>query len=155
MSEKLDGVRAYWDGSNLISRNMKVIITPNWFTEKLPKIPLDGELWMGRSKFEQLLALLGSKDLENSTWNDVTYNIFDLPASSKPFSQRLKQMKQIQEILPPHTKIIENMECKSMEHLHDYLDSIVEQGGEGVMTRDPHAKYISGITSTLLKVKVN
>jgi ATP-dependent DNA ligase len=44
MSEKLDGVRAYWNGQKLISRHSKEILCPNWFTQELNKISLDGEL---------------------------------------------------------------------------------------------------------------
>jgi len=36
MSEKLDGIRAYWDGENLLSRNGKVIHAPQWFTQDYP-----------------------------------------------------------------------------------------------------------------------
>ena len=49
MSEKMDGVRAYWNGEKLISKQAKDISCPNWFIEGLPKeVKLDGELWMGR-----------------------------------------------------------------------------------------------------------
>jgi DNA ligase-1 len=42
---KFDGVRAYWDSENLISRKGEAIMAPDWFLSILPKIPLDGELW--------------------------------------------------------------------------------------------------------------
>ena len=49
MSEKLDGVRAYWNGENLYTRNGKHLYPPEWFTAKLPKgFALDGELWIRR-----------------------------------------------------------------------------------------------------------
>ena len=35
MSEKLDGIRAYWNGKNLISRGGKIIHAPSWFIKKL------------------------------------------------------------------------------------------------------------------------
>ena len=50
VSEKLDGVRAHWDGKQLISRGGKVFDTPIWFTALFPKETLDGELWAANKK---------------------------------------------------------------------------------------------------------
>ena len=54
VSEKLDGVRAYWNGRHLVSRQGNIFSAPEWFIAPLPKIALDGELWIGRGKFDQL-----------------------------------------------------------------------------------------------------
>src|SRR5262249_29125649 len=48
MSEKLDGVRAYWTGKGFLSRQGNVYHAPDWFVQGLPDVPLDGELWLGR-----------------------------------------------------------------------------------------------------------
>ena len=40
ISEKFDGVRAFWDGSKLTSRNGHEFNAPAWFTADLPDIPL-------------------------------------------------------------------------------------------------------------------
>jgi DNA ligase-1 len=48
MSEKLDGVRAYWDGNALTSRLGNPFQVPEWFLAGLPSTPLDGELWADR-----------------------------------------------------------------------------------------------------------
>src|SRR6476661_1314162 len=53
MSEKLDGVRAYWDGTQFLSRQGNIYHAPDWFIEDLPTIPLDGELWIDRKKFQR------------------------------------------------------------------------------------------------------
>jgi len=45
MSEKLDGIRAYWNGTHLISRDGKIIYAPKWFTKNYPPFEIDGELW--------------------------------------------------------------------------------------------------------------
>ena len=46
MSEKFDGIRCFWDGEHLYSRNGKLIQSPTWFYEQLPRgVALDGELW--------------------------------------------------------------------------------------------------------------
>lgn len=49
LSEKLDGVRAYWDGSRFLSRLGNEFLAPQWFVASLPETPLDGELWVGRA----------------------------------------------------------------------------------------------------------
>jgi DNA ligase-1 len=36
MSEKLDGIRAYWDGEKLLSKNGNIIHAPIWFIKDLP-----------------------------------------------------------------------------------------------------------------------
>ena len=56
MSEKLDGVRAYWDGKQLISRQGNVFTPPAGFTRDFPPFALDGELYIGRGKFEAVSA---------------------------------------------------------------------------------------------------
>ena len=43
VSEKLDGVRAYWDGTRLVSRGGHGIRAPAWFIAGFPSEPLDGE----------------------------------------------------------------------------------------------------------------
>ena len=59
ISEKMDGIRAYWNGEKLISKHSKEISCPNWFIEELPKgMKLDGELWMGRGNLRILMAIL-------------------------------------------------------------------------------------------------
>ncbi|KAJ1029514.1 hypothetical protein NDA13_002761 [Ustilago tritici] len=54
ISEKLDGVRAFWDGQRLYSRQKIEWNAPTWWKNQLPKdITLDGELWMSRGTFDQ------------------------------------------------------------------------------------------------------
>ncbi len=58
MSEKLDGVRGYWTGKELISRAGNPFHTPKWFTRDFPPTPLDGELWIGREQFPELVSIV-------------------------------------------------------------------------------------------------
>src|SRR5690348_2239657 len=53
MSEKLDGVRAYWDGKQFLSRQGNIYHAPDWFLEGFPDMPLDGELWLARKSFQR------------------------------------------------------------------------------------------------------
>src|SRR5580698_4906980 len=53
MSEKLDGVRAYWDGTQFLSRLGNLFHAPDWFNAGLPNVALDGELWLVRKQFQR------------------------------------------------------------------------------------------------------
>src|SRR5947207_273585 len=94
LSEKLDGVRAFWDGERLLSRNGKVLNIPPHFTCTFPKKELDGELWMGKQTLEKLLSLLNS-DWNDEDWHSVHYGIFDIPNSRAPYEDRMKELQQL------------------------------------------------------------
>lgn len=91
MSEKLDGVRCYWNGSNMYTRNGHRFYPPKWFTESLPKIPLDGELFLERGKFEATVSIV-RKQYEHDGWADIVYVVFDAPSIKKPFKTRFKDL---------------------------------------------------------------
>lgn len=148
----MDGVRAFWDGKTLLSRYGNGIHCPSWFTEGLPSVSLDGELWMGRDTFEKLLSVLKSN---HSNWWDIRYYIFDLPSSTGTFEERMNEMERLKPFLPSHVQIVENRKCTTKKQLEDYLDLIVSQKGEGIMARAPQTLYIVGLNSSLLKVKVH
>jgi ATP-dependent DNA ligase len=85
-SEKFDGVRAIWNGRSLHYRSGRAINAPEWFTRGLPAgIRLDGELWMGRGKFDDLVSAIQKK---GSDWNGIRFMIFDLAAPGG-FEERL------------------------------------------------------------------
>src|SRR5678810_378996 len=62
MSEKLDGVRAYWDGKQFLSRQGNLYHAPAWFLEGLPSTPLDGELWLDRKAFQRTISVVRRQD---------------------------------------------------------------------------------------------
>jgi DNA ligase-1 len=151
MSEKLDGVRAYWNGNSLISRHGNNIMCPPWFTQELPTgVALDGELWMGRGTFELLLQVLNYQD--DPSWSNVSYIIFDLPGSKESYEKRIAQLTHLK--LPNHVQKISIRQCRGSGHIREYLGEVLEHGGEGLMINNPDSSYISLRTNTLLKVKV-
>ena len=68
VSEKYDGVRAVWDGSTLRHRSGRIVSAPANFLAALPAEPLDGELWLGRGRFEPLSALVRRNEPRESEW---------------------------------------------------------------------------------------
>jgi DNA ligase-1 len=153
MSEKLDGVRAYWDGKQFLSRQGHRYHAPAWFTAGLPLEPLDGELWIGRKQFQRTVSIVRRQD-ETSLWKEVRFLVFDAPAEEGPFEVRLRFIDTIMEISrPAYARAHAHTPCGGHEHLHRELARIDGLGGEGLMLRQPASLYTAGRSTTLLKVK--
>jgi DNA ligase-1 len=153
MSEKLDGVRAYWDGARFVSRLGNPFHAPDWFVAGLPGTPLDGELWGGRRRFQRTISIVRRQDRSHD-WREVAYVVFDAPGPALPFEERLEACRRlIEETKPPHARFHEHRRCDGIEHLRSELARVEEQGGEGLMLRQPGSRYEAGRSSTLLKVK--
>jgi DNA ligase 1 len=153
LSEKLDGVRAYWDGKSLISRLGNRFHTPDWFLEGLPDIPLDGELWIGRKAFQRTVGIVRRQD-RTDLWKQVRYVAFDAPGVDDAFEGRLAAIRAHNErYRPPYLTAHEHVICLSLDHLRAELARIEALGGEGLMLRQPESRYEVGRSLTLLKVK--
>lgn len=85
MSEKLDGIRCYWNGSEMWSRSGKKYSPPDWFVKDFPKSPLDGELWLGRGKFHHCVNIIKRDPPLDNEWKRMVYMVFDAPGLDKPF----------------------------------------------------------------------
>ena len=157
VSEKLDGIRGYWDGKALLSRQGYVINTPSWFTENLGSEPIEGELWLGIGTFQRLSSLIAKGEVDDPLWREVTFQIFDMPALKTPFKERVETMKQyIAEIntKAPHIEMIAQVRIKNLESLHQTLEEVVNSGGEGLMLHHESAIYSPyQRTDALLKLK--
>jgi len=149
MSEKLDGIRAYWDGKNLISRGGKIIHTPKWFTKDYPLFPIDGELWTKRKDFEHISAIVRDKK-PSIEWKEITHNIFEVPHAKGNLFERLEKVKPYQSSI---IKVIPQINIKDKAHMQKFLKGVENKGGEGIVVRDPHTPYIGKRTSKALKVK--
>lgn len=154
VSEKLDGVRAYWNGEHLVSRQGHKFNAPNWFVASLPKIAIDGELWIGRNQFDKVSGLVRRKSDNSSSWKDIKYMIFDLPKSIETFDLRLKQMQEITQLVnADHFKAIKQFKVESHKQLQELLDNMVDEGAEGLMLHLGSSYYKSGRSNDLLKLK--
>lgn len=151
MSEKLDGIRVFWNGNALISRHGFQIKCPEWFIEKLPKeTSLDGELWLGQGNYELVNAIFNSK--EYTQWINMTFMVFDLPNSKEYYESRMRDLFNLK--LPDHVHVVEVERCSGSGHLRECLEHIVGIGGEGVMANQSRSLYVASRLETLLKVKV-
>ena len=154
ISEKYDGVRAIWDGKQLITRQGNAINAPAWFTKNLPKIAMDGELWLGRGQFDALSGTV-RKDVPNDAeWQSITYNIFELPNAPGIFETRAKRIVEIvKQANLPQLKAVAQFRLKDQTILNLRLKQVVKNGGEGLMLHRADAQYITGRNDALLKLK--
>ena len=158
VSEKLDGVRAVWDGHTLRFRSGRPVHAPQWFVAGLPAQPLDGELWLGRGRFDALSAIVRKAQAVDAEWRQVRYMIFELPfdlhGASGTFSERVLQMRAITEqaqvswlAAAPQFRVADRTELMAR-----YAD-VVDRGGEGLMLHRADAPYRAGRSDDLLKLK--
>lgn len=153
MSEKLDGVRAYWDGTRFLSRQGNRYHAPDWFTVGLPREPLDGELWLGRKKFQRTVSIARRQD-QSDLWKELRFVVFDAPGRGGDFEARLAFLRIfVKRHAPPYVTAHAHEPCMSLDALRSELDRVDALGGEGLMLRQPGSAYEVGRSPTLLKVK--
>lgn len=153
ISEKLDGVRASWDGRRLRFRSGREIVAPAWFVAALPATALDGELWMGRRRFDELSGLIRREDPQASAWRDVRYMLFDQPGGTGDFDTRLRALRAIVAAAGvPWLQIVPQRRVADRASLQRLLADTVAGGGEGLMLHRADAHWQPGRSGALLKL---
>jgi DNA ligase-1 len=156
ISEKLDGVRALWDGKALRFRSGRLIHAPAWFTAALPAHPLDGELWMGRGQFERVSAAVRREEALDAEWKTISYQIFEWPGRPGSFSDRIAALERsIAQANVPWLKLIAQYRVADRKTLKARLREVVSDGGEGLMLHRADAPWQTGRTDALLKLKLH
>ncbi len=156
VSEKLDGVRALWDGEALYSRRGNRFNAPAWFTKDFPKHALDGELWMGRRTFESLSGAVRRKIPDDAAWRRIRFMVFDLREPGMLFDDRLKRLQDILVPAPsPYIALVEQSRISSEAELMAILERVTSEGGEGLMLRDGRSLHRPGRSDDLLKLKTH
>ena len=152
VSEKLDGLRAVWDGHQFWSRSGNPFDVPKEFTAEFPNVVLDGELFCGRGNFDVASGIVRTQGGTYDDWkNTVNYHVFDAPQISGDFETRYAFLKTLSD--KNHITVCEQTQISDTNELQQRLDEIVHLSGEGLMLRKPHSMYESKRSSTLLKVK--
>jgi DNA ligase 1 len=154
VSEKLDGVRAYWNGQQLFTRAGNVIATPRWFTHGWPSTPMDGELWGGRGTFDRSSGIVRSSAARDAEWQGLSYRVFDLPSAAAIFDTRLVQLKElIARTRSDYLFAIEQERLRDARQLRATLEAVERAGGEGLILHRGDALYVAARTDDLLKYK--
>ena len=150
MSEKLDGVRALWDGTRLLSRSGKAFNAPDWFKAALPAVKLDGELFVARGfGAPKTAGIVRKKIPRDAEWKKIGFHVFDLPDCPLPFAGRLDKASKILSGNPV-ARVVDHLPC-SPESLASFHASIMAGGGEAVMLKNPHCQYEPGRSNDHLK----
>ncbi len=154
VSEKYDGVRAHWDGQQLRFRSGLPVAAPAWFTQRLPKLPLDGELWLGRGRFEALSGAVRRTVPDDGDWRHIRYMVFEQPDAAGTFAQRAGQLADIAaQAAWPALVAVAQTPVDSRQALQQRLNGVVQAGGEGLVLHRADAPYVTGRSSVLLKLK--
>ena len=172
MSEKLDGIRAYWNGEGLYTRNGNRINAPKWFCKMLPsRARLDGELWKGYGRFGDTWGAVSKKVCKPYEWSDMTFQVFDSPdAGLEPFERRLMYACNMVNFAAnswsesrPHTgpepqpcpiRVVNHLLCDDKEHMESFHEEVVSRGGEGLILRAKMSPYERKRSHLLRKVKL-
>ena len=157
VSEKYDGVRAYWDGQQLLTRQGNALPIPDFFRWQLPEQPLDGELWFDRGEFSRAAALvqrLPAHAEYQAEWQAVRYMLFDAPQQPGGFMQRLDFLQSLADAVQrPQLVVAPQWTVSSHGELQQQLREFTEAGAEGLMLRHQQAPYRGGRSSDLIKLK--
>lgn len=149
VSEKFDGVRARWDGESLWSRGGKRFAAPAWFVEGFPKQLLDGELWSERGSYEEISSIT-SRQVPHEGWRKLKFMVFDMPRQGGTFSERVELMGALS---ADHLRAVEQFRVPNAEVLMKTMEAVLAMGGEGLMLHHQNARYSSGRSHDLLKLK--
>lgn len=154
VSEKYDGVRAVWDGRVLRHRSGREVSAPRSFLASLPGEPVDGELWLGRGRFEALSGIVRTASPREADWSGVRYMVFEMPGGRGSFAERAERLRELvarsgsaQLVAAPQTRVKDRAELQSR------FESVVAAGGEGLMLHLASAPFVTGRGDVLMKLK--
>lgn len=154
ISEKYDGVRALWDGRALRFRSGLAVAAPGWFTARLPAQALDGELWLGRGRFEALAGAVRRQQPRDDEWRAISYRIFELPDAPGDFAARAARIRSVVARVGWAPLVaVEQQPVPDRAALRRRFDEVIAAGGEGLMLHRADAAYEAGRSGALLKLK--
>lgn len=154
VSEKLDGVRGHWDGRALWTRGGNRVEAPAWFTAGWPRVAMDGELWLGRGRFEEASGIVRTLGGEHPGWREMRFMVFDLPDHEGTFAQRLASIRAV--LVAANVAWLRPVEQRTVAggaELQVRMKAVVDAGGEGLMLHHRDARYRAGRSGDLLKLK--
>ena len=154
VSEKYDGVRGYWDGKQLLTRNGKPVRAPAWFTAGWPKVPLDGELWAGRGRFDAAQSAAIRFTPDDAAWRELRFMVFDLPADARTFDERRVALdKVVGDLVIAWLQPVPQGRVADHRALQALLKKTINGGGEGLVLHRGESHYSTERNDDLLKLK--
>lgn len=119
MSEKFDGVRCFWSGSELYTRTGVVIKAPAFFTKDFPRSPLDGELYIGKNSYEETVKTIMNGKKDHEGWLKMSFIVFDAPSINLGFKHRLNMLEKVFKsgTILGFIRLVDYLQCKNNEHV--------------------------------------
>jgi DNA ligase-1 len=152
-SEKLDGIRGEWTGSEMLTKQGNRLDVPAYFTENFPSFPLSGEIWGGRGTFERTSSIVATSG-QDKGWDSLHFGVFDSKDTRFTIEERIERARTWIEKHPSdYAFVIEQQPVRDRDHLQSLLEDIEAGGGEGIILIRKGSKYINGRTVDVLKVK--
>ncbi len=156
VSEKYDGVRAYWNGRQMVTRSGAAIPAPAWFTHGWPEQPLDGELWAGRGQFAQAVSAVRQLIPDDDTWRKLRFMVFDVPAHGGVFRERIEAYQGlVADMHQPWVQATPQWRVNTRPELLAVLNERVADGAEGLMMHRDTGLYRAHRSNDLLKLKLH
>eukprot|EP00026_Physarum_polycephalum_P001397 Phypoly_transcript_01398.p1 GENE.Phypoly_transcript_01398~~Phypoly_transcript_01398.p1 ORF type:complete len:808 (+),score=111.44 Phypoly_transcript_01398:465-2888(+) len=157
MGEKYDGVRFCWASTKqrAFTRTGLSIFLPPDFKRCLPKVFLDGEFWFGRGEFHVACMVVNSAP-EFVHWHVLRMTVFDIPyraIQDKPFEERYYLLLTHVSDEHPFVIPVPRVLSKHKYHINKFAQEIIDNGGEGIILREPDSLYIPGRSQSLFKLK--
>jgi DNA ligase-1 len=130
------------------------VAAPAWFTARLPAQALDGELWLGRGRFEELSGLVRQHQPDDAAWHQVRYMVFELPGAPGSFAERALRIAALAKAANwPALQAVAQAPADNASALQRRLAEVVAAGGEGLVLHRADAPYVTGRSAVLLKLK--
>ena len=156
VSEKYDGVRAYWDGQALWTRGGERVFAPGWFTAGWPSVAMDGELWAGHGRFARAVSTVRQQSPNDAAWRAMRFMVFDLPAQGGAFNARIPALNGVvSRIDQPWVQAVAQFKVATHPALQDLLVKTVKYGGEGLVLHRGASLYKGQRSDDLLKFKTH
>ncbi|BBP45206.1 ATP-dependent DNA ligase [Thiosulfatimonas sediminis] len=158
MSRKYDGVRALWDGKTLRTKQGKQIFPPADFLKDFPDFALDGELWLGTARFDEVnqmvLSSLQPTSFFNPSWSNAYYKVFEVPQASGGLQKRMERLTNyLQRFSVSKIQPVEQYPVSQYRQLQEFYQQIIDLGGEGIIVRDASQAFQTGRLHTTIKIK--
>ena len=111
----------------------------------------------GRDTFQESMKIASRMNFDALDWTVFKYMVFDIPYHQGSYRERYSILERLAShtLLPSFFEVVPKTECKGRDHLEQLLQDIVDNGGEGIILRNPEATYEGGRSKGFLKHKVS
>jgi len=158
VSEKMDGMRCYYDGEKFWSRlGNEIMALPEW-RENLDRrlrqefgriVQLDMELYCYDSHRQDLMSIVKRKN-PDFRWLSVVPRVFEFPNWTEIFDNKVKNLNSLNKRLSDNHF---EQRLMNFQEMTTFLEEVFSRGGEGIVLRVPKTFYENKRSNLLLRVK--